>query len=295
MKLLRALRYECFQMFFTKRWWAVPILTALFSWYVADDLRTFGSSGLLTQYHLTYNAWDVVMRSTQTWIFLFAIFAPLLVFIVGESYLRDRSSNTMPATLPRVQSRAIWWTAKVLSMFIGAFVYMTVFSLISLLVASFFYPFAWHFSSFQLHPELARKVLALFGTVNADIMAIPESTPLLFLLHMLLYSTLSFGTYAVVALVISLRVHKPAVLALIMLGMGLIEFYVNVSQSHLWIPLHSWVMQTRLSYLFVNQASTSFLITGAPAYTLPTSILYYLVLSVLFWLAGNALIQHDDL
>jgi len=163
---------------------------------------------------------------------------------------------------------------------------MTVFSLISLLVASCFYPFAWHFSSFQLHPELARKVLALFGTVNADIMAIPESTPLLFLLHMLLYSTLSFGTYAVVALVISLRVHKPAVPALIMLGMGLIEFYVNVSQSHLWISLHSWMMQTRLSYLAVSQGTV---------YTLSTSILYYLILSILFWLTGNALIQHDDL
>jgi hypothetical protein len=55
------------------------------------------------------------------------------------------------------------------------------------------------------------------------------------------------------------------------------------------------MMQTRLSYLFVNQASTSFLINGTPVYTLPTSILYYLVLSVLFWLIGNALIQHDDL
>ena len=292
MRLLRALRYECFQMFFTKRWWAVPILTALFSWYVADDLRTFGYSGLLTQYHLTYNAWDVVMRSTQTWIFLFAIFAPLLVFIVGESYLRDRSSNTMPATLPRVQSRAIWWTAKVLSMFIGAFVYMTVFSLISLLVASFFYPFAWHFSSFQLHPELVRKALAAFGGDNV-ILTIPEKTPLLFLLHLWLYSTLSFGTYALVALVLSLRVHKPGLPVLLMFGMGLLEFYAG--KSSLWSPLHSWVMQTRLSYLFVNQASTSFLINGTPVYTLPTSILYYLVLSVLFWLIGNALIQHDDL
>ena len=54
-------------------------------------------------------------------------------------------------------------------------------------------------------------------------------------------------------------------------------------------------MQTRLSYLFVNQTSTPFLINGTPAYTLFTSVLYYLGLSILLWLTGNGLVQHDDL
>lgn len=293
MRLVRATWYESFQMFFTKRWWGVPVVALLLSVITAQEqLGAYEQGGHMAQYHLAFNAWDVVVRSTQTWLYLFVLVAPLLVFIVGESYLRDRSSNTVPATLPRVQSRTIWWTAKVLSMFIGAFVYMVLFSLISLVVSSFFYPFAWHFSSFQLHPELVRKALAAFGGDNV-ILTIPEKTPLRFLLHLWLYSTLSFGTYALVALVLSLRVHKPGLPALLMFGMGLLEFYAG--KSSLWPPLHSWVMQTRLSYLFVNQTSTSFLINGTPAYTLFTSILYYLVLSVLFWLAGNALVQHDDL
>lgn len=291
--MLRALRYECFQMFFTKRWWGVPVVAVLLSVITAhEDLGAYEQAGHMIAYHLTFNAWDVMVRSTQTWLYLFVLVAPLFAFVVGESYLRDRSSNTMPSTFPRVQSRTTWWTAKVLSMFVGAFVYMAVFSLVSLLVASCFYPFAWHFSSFQLHPELARKALAAFGGDNI-ILTIPEKTPLLFLLHLWLYSTLSFGTYALVALVLSLRVHKPGLPALLMFGMGLLEFYAG--KSSLWPPLHSWVMQTRLSYLFVNQTSTSFLINGTPAYTLSTSILYYLALSVLFWLAGNALVQHDDL
>lgn len=291
MRLLRALRYECFQMFFTKRWWGVPVIAVLLSVIEArEDLGVV--DGPLAKYHLALNAWDVVERSTQVWLYLFVLVAPLLVFVVGESYLRDRSSNTMPATFPRVQSRTVWWTAKVLSMFIGAFVYMAVFSLISLLVASFFYPFAWHFSSFQLHPELVRKALAAFGGDNV-ILTIPEKTPLLFLLHLLLYSTLSFGTYALVALVLSLRVHKPGLPVLLMFGMGMGEY--ALSHLHLWVSLHSWVLQTRLSYLFVNQTSTSFLINGTPAYTLSTSILYYLGLSILLWLIGDALIQHDDL
>jgi len=293
MRLVRAIRYECFQMFFTKRWWGVPVVAVLLSVTTAQgQLGAYEQGGHMAQYRLAFNAWDVVVRSTQTWLFLLVLVAPLLVFIVGESYLRDRSSNTMPATLPRIQSRTIWWTAKVLSMFIGAFVYTVLFSLISLLVSSFFYPFAWHFSSFQLHPELVRKALTMYGGDNI-ILTIPEKTPILFLLHLLLYSTLSFGTYALAALILSLRVRKPGLPPLLMFGMGLLEFYAG--KSSLWPPLHSWVMQTRLSYLFVNQTSTSFLINGTPAYTLPTSIPYYLVLSVLFWLTGNALVQHDDL
>ena len=293
MKLLRAAQYECFQMFFTKRWWAVPVLAGLLSWFTTNSLHTYRLGGLLATYHLAYNAWDVVSRSTQELDFLVVLAAPVFVWIVGESYLRDRSSNTIPMIVPRIQSRATWWTAKVLSMFIGAFAYMVVFSFISLLVASFFYPFAWHFSSFQLHPELAQKALATFGGSDTMFIQILEATPLLFLLHMWLYSTLSLGAYAVVALVISLRVHKQGVPTILMLGMGILEFYSK--DSNLWIPLHSWLMQMRLSYLFVNQASTSFLINGTPAYTLPTSIPYYLVLSVLFWLIGDALVQHDDL
>lgn len=291
MRLLRSLRYECFQMFFNKRWWGVPVIAVLLSVIEArEDLGVF--DGPLAKYHLALNAWDVVARSTQVWLYLFVLVAPLLVFIVGESYLRDRSSNTMPATFPRVQSRTVWWTAKVLSIFVGAFLYMALFSLISLLVASFFYPFAWHFSSFQLHLDLARKALAAFGGDNI-ILTIPEKTPLLFLLHLWLYSTLSFGTYALVALVLSLRVRKPGLPVLLMFGMGMGEY--ALSHLHLWVSLHSWVLQARLSYLFINQTSSPYLINGKPVYTLPTSILYYLVLSVLFWLAGNALVQHDDL
>jgi hypothetical protein len=293
MRLLRAVRYECFQMFFTKRWWGVPVVAVLLAVVTAQgQLGAYEQGGHMAQYHLAFNAWDVVVRSTQTWLFLLVPVAPLLVFIVGESYLRDRSSNAMSTTVPRVQSRSIWWTAKVLSMFIGASVYMALFSLISLLVAGCFYPFAWHFSSFQLHPELVRKALTMYGGDNVTL-TIPEETPILFLFHLLLYSTLSFGAYALAALVLSLRVHKPGLPALLMFGMGLLEFYAG--KSSLWPSLHSWVMQTRLSYLFVNQASTSFLIKGSPAYTLPTSILYYLVLSVLLWLIGDALVQHDDL
>lgn len=246
----------------------------------------------MAQYHLAFNAWDVVVRSTQTWLFLLVLVAPLLVFIVGESYLRDRSSNTMPATVSRVQSRTVWWSAKVLSMFIGSFVYAVLFSLISLLVSSFFYPFAWHFSSFQLHPELVRKALAMYNGDNT-ILTVPERTPILFLLHLLLYSTLSFGTYALAALTLSLRVRKPGLPVLLMFGMGLLEFYAG--KSSLWPLLHSWAMQTRLSYLFINQTSTSFLINGTPAYTLSTSVSYYLALSIVLWLTGNTLIQPDDL
>jgi hypothetical protein len=293
MRLLRAVRYECFQMFFAKRWWGVPVVAVLLAIVTAQgQLGAYEHGGHMAQYHLAFNAWDVVVRSTQTWLFLLVLVAPLLVFIVGESYLRDRSSNAVSATFPRVQSRSIWWTAKVLSMFIGASVYMALFSLISLLVASCFYPFAWHFSSFQLHPELVRKALTMYGG-DSVILTIPEKTPILFLFHLLLYSTLSFGAYALAALVLSLRVHKPGLPALLMFGMGLLEFYAG--KSSLWLSLHSWVMQTRLSYLLVNQASTSFLIKGSPAYTLPTSILYYLALSVLLWLIGDALVQHDDL
>lgn len=293
MRLVRAIRYECLQMFFTKRWWGVSVVAVLLSVITAQgELGAYEQGGHMAQYHLAFNAWDVVVRSTQTWLFLLVLVAPLLVFIVGESYLRDRSSNAMSATFPRVQSRTIWWTAKVLSMFIGAFVYTVLFSLISLLVSSFFYPFAWHFSSFQLHPELVREALKLYGGDNI-VLTVPETTPILFLLHVLLYSTLSFGTYALAALILSLRVHKPGLPALLMLGMGLLEFYAG--KSSLWPPLHVWAMQTRLSYLFVNQASTSYLINGTPAYTLSTSIQYYLVLSVLLWLTGNTLTQHDDL
>lgn len=293
MRLVRAIRYECFQMFFTKRWWGVPVVAVLLSVITAQgQLGAYEQGGHMAQYHLAFNAWDVVVRSTQTWLFLLVLVAPLLVFIVGESYLRDSSSNAVSATFPRIQSRAIWWTAKALSMFIGAFVYTVLLSLISLLVSSFFYPFALHFSSFQLHPELVRKALTMYGGDNI-ILTIPEKTPILFLLHLLLYSTLSFGTYALAALILSLRVRKPGLPVLLMFGMGLLEFYAG--KSSLWSPLHSWVMQTRLSYLFVNQESTSFLINGTPAYTLSTSVLYYLVLSVLLWLTGNTLIQHVDL
>lgn len=293
MRLVRAVRYECFQMFFTKRWWGVPVVAVLLSVITAQgELGAYERGGYMAQYHLAFNAWDVVVRSTQTWLFLLVLVAPLLVIIVGESYLRDRSSNTMSATFPRVQSRTIWWTAKVLSMFIGAFVYMVLFSLISLVVSSFFYPFAWHFSSFQLHPELARKALVMFGGDNT-VLVIREETPFLLLLHLLPYSTLSFGAYALAALILSLRVHKPGLPALLMFSMGLLEFYA--AKSNLWPSLHSWVMQTRLSYLFVNQTSTPFLINGTPAYTLFTSVLYYLGLSILLWLTGNGLVQHDDL
>ena len=293
MRLVRAVRYECFQMFFTKRWWGVPVVAVLLSVITAQgELSAYERGGYMAQYHLAFNAWDVVVRSTQTWLFLLVLVAPLLVIIVGESYLRDRSSNTMSATFPRVQSRTIWWTAKVLSMFIGAFVYMVLFSLISLVVSSFFYPFAWHFSSFQLHPELARKALVMFGGDNT-VLVIREETPFLLLLHLLPYSTLSFGAYALAALILSLRVHKPGLPALLMFSMGLLEFYA--AKSSLWPSLHSWVMQTRLSYLFVNQTSTPFLINGTPAYTLFTSVLYYLGLSILLWLTGNGLVQHDDL
>jgi len=280
-------------MFFTKRWWGVPVVAVLLSVITAQgELGAYERGGYMGQYRLAFNAWDVVVRSTQTWLFLLVLVAPLLVIIVGESYLRDRSSNTMSATFPRVQSRTIWWTAKVLSMFIGAFVYMVLFSLISLVVSSFFYPFAWHFSSFQLHPELARKALVMFGGDNT-VLVIREETPLLLLLHLLPYSTLSFGAYALAALILSLRVHKPGLPALLMFSMGLLEFYA--AKSSLWPSLHSWVMQTRLSYLFVNQTSTPFLINGTPAYTLFTSVLYYLGLSILLWLTGNGLVQHDDL
>ena len=288
MRLLRALRYECFQMFFTKRWWVVPALAALLSGFTVSELQGYEQGDSLAKYHLAYNAWDVVSRTTQTFYFLAFLAAPLFVYIVGESYLRDRSSNTMPAIFSRVRSRATWWAVKVLSMFIGAFVYMVLFSLISLVVSSFFYPFAWHFSSFQLHPDLAQKALAGYGGSEL-FKTIPGTTPLLFLLHMWLYSTLSFGTYAVVALVISLRVHKPGLPTIIMLGLGMLEF--NILNSSLWIPLHSWLMQMRLSYLTIVNEYFYF----HTFYTLPTSILYYLVLSVLFWLIGDALVQHDDL
>lgn len=116
---LRLARFETLLALGTWRWLAV--VPALFlAGYLGADRSKYDP---YAETSLLLNWWDgplSMMVDSSMVVFTFGFgFA----FVVGDLYVRDRSSGTAALTMIRSQSRARWWAAKVLAIGALALVY----------------------------------------------------------------------------------------------------------------------------------------------------------------------------
>lgn len=146
--IMRLVRFDVLRSLGSWRWLLVlPIYGLVGSFY--GSLLKFDFT---KQQPRSINLWDVppVVVSDP---FMTVWFVALgFALLIGDSFVRDYTQNTLALTLSRITSRTAWWTAKMISISVLALCYV-VLMFGSILIGSLFsVPFAPHDSPSSLIP-----------------------------------------------------------------------------------------------------------------------------------------------
>lgn len=196
--ILRHAFFDTVRALGTRRWLAVPVVMFL-AGIVALDRIEFDYRA---QRPRDVNVWDAPLAMMADPALVVFVLILGFVFVTGDLYVRDRASGTAAMTLLRSNSRAGWWSAKVISLGALALVYSVVAFLCILAVSAINLPFSLGASPAAQVPWGSED--ALYPRFEA--MPVP-----LFLLLVVLYTALALWAVGTVVLGISLLLPHPIV------------------------------------------------------------------------------------
>jgi len=257
-------KFEVTRLIARRRWLILLPAFALVGYIGVDSSWKYGSSvnlwdGLLASF---YNSWS--MRSL--------VLIPF-IFLVGDTFLIDQSSNYIWLAHNRAVSRARWWTAKCLAVLFASLVYMVagvtvVMSVVIWRMSTITSVFKGSIWSTQFSPfALGVKSPGVYGRFYEVFW---PTTPFGFVPVFTTFTALALGALALMVIIPTLwwpRTFVPlgATMALIALSHALSGFRQAAPWNPVWRMMYGWHFHHDLAhwgYLLVGSAFFFLVVAG---------------------------------
>jgi hypothetical protein len=193
-------RYQCRQLFGSRRWLLVLALDVFLVVAAIIDLKT-RTFYILTKSHLAVppNVWDVPFNVCASNYMTISILVVMFVFLTGDALLRDERSGRLPMLICRTQNRATWFVSLIPAIALAAVAFVAVAVLISLGAALLVLPAGRSFS-----PFLTSTIHAVVSLRGSTFLPGTPPSPPLFFLGVVGYLALALCCVALSSVVISL-------------------------------------------------------------------------------------------
>lgn len=238
--MYRLWRFEAARLIRRTRWLVLLPTAALVGYIGVDGLFMFSGADP--------NLWDGFLASFyNSWSMRALVLLPF-IFLVGDTYLADRSSQYIWLALTRTRSRARWWAAKSLAVLFAAGVYVAGATTVVMLVVIVRFQmlrgifegpiFSTQFSSLALGERLGQ----VYGR---SYQVFWPATPAAFVPLFMIYTSLALGGLALLVILPTLwwpRSFLPlgTTVALVVASHSLTGFHSIARWIPVWRLMYGW-------------------------------------------------------